>query len=217
VSTRTYGQLCPVARALDIVGERWTLLIIRELLLGPKRYRDLLAQLSTMGTNRLSDRLKTLTAHGIISRRVLSAPADGAVYELTELGEELRPLILGLASWGSKLAPQESADPQSARAELIALSVAARTPPTATIGLRENYDFRVGDEHFHIAIDDGTAAARSGPSPTDPAITVDCDLPTFAQLTSGQMSPSRALRSSAVEIDRKPSELTRAIRVLTAR
>src|SRR5271166_6431137 len=92
MATRTYHQMCPVARALDVVGERWTLLIVRELLLGPKRFKERMARLPAMGTNRLSERLKMLAAQGVLQRRTLPAPADVTVYELTALGEELRPI-----------------------------------------------------------------------------------------------------------------------------
>src|SRR5271165_5227628 len=161
MATRTYRQMCPVARALDVVGERWTLLVVRELLLGPKRFKELMARLPAMGSNRLSERLKALAAQGVVERRTLPPPADVAVYELTELGEELRPIVLGLAAWGSRLTPDERIDPGTARAELIALTLAARIPRQLAAGLHESYEFRVGEEHFHIAVDDGEAAARS--------------------------------------------------------
>ena len=91
---KTYGQLCPIARSLDVLGERWTLLVVRELLLGPKRFKDLLAVLPAMGTNRLSERLASLTADGIIRKSALPPPASISVHELTERGEQLRgPLM----------------------------------------------------------------------------------------------------------------------------
>ncbi len=216
MSARSYRQLCPVARALDVVGERWTLLVVRELLLGPKRFKELMARLPAMGTNRLSDRLKALTADGVVARRTLPSPADVAVYELTPLGEELRPLVLGLASWGSRLAPDERVDPASARAELIALSLAAQSPPEASVGLHESYEFQVGEERFHIAIDDGQASARSGASPRAPEVLASCDLPTFAELAWGNLSPSQALRTGRIHTDGAATTLTRAFRILAA-
>src|SRR4051794_38446488 len=100
MATRTYGQMCSIARALDVLGERWTLLVVRELLLGPKRFKDLLEILPAMGTNRLSDRLKTLQAAGVVTRRALPPPAGAQVYELTEAGQRLRPAIYCLGAWG---------------------------------------------------------------------------------------------------------------------
>jgi DNA-binding HxlR family transcriptional regulator len=216
MSTRSYRQMCPVARALDVVGERWTLLVVRELLLGPKRFKELMAHLPAMGTNRLSDRLKALTVHGVVTRRTLPPPADVAVYELTPFGEGLRPIVAGLASWGSRLAPDERVEPSSARAELIALMLAGRSPRQASAGLHESYEFQVGGEHFHVAVDDGAVTARSGASPREPALRASCDVYTFAQLAEGQLSPSHALRSGRVRIAGKPAALTRAFRVLTA-
>jgi DNA-binding HxlR family transcriptional regulator len=214
MATRTYRQICPVARALDVVGERWTLLIVRELLLGPKRFKELMARLPAMGTNRLSERLKALTAQGVVERRTLPPPADVAVYELTPRGEELRPIVLGLAVWGSQLAPDDRVDPATARAELIALTLAAQIPREASAGLHETYEFRVGDEHFHIALDDGEVAARSGASPREPAVVVDCDLPTFARIAWGKLTPSQALNSGDARISGETPAVTRALRAL---
>ena len=216
MATRTYQQMCPVARALDAVGERWTLLIVRELLLGPKRFKELMARLPAMGTNRLSARLKTLVAQGVVERSTLPAPADVAVYELTALGEGLRPIVLGLASWGARLPFDQRVDPKSARAELIALGLAAQSPREVSSGLHESYEFHVGDEHFHVSVDDGAVVARSGPSRREPAVEVSCELPTFARLAWGDLSPSRALRSGEASIAGRPTAFTRAFRVLAA-
>jgi DNA-binding HxlR family transcriptional regulator len=214
MATRSYHQMCPVARALDVVGERWTLLVVRELLLGPKRFKDLMARLPAMGTNRLSERLKSLVAQGVVERRTLPPPAEVAVYELTALGEGLRPIVVGLGTWGSQLAADERVDPGTARAELIALTLAAQSPREASAGLHETYEFRVGDEHFHIAVDDGDVLARSGASPREPALVVACDLGAFARLAWGGLTASQALRSGDVRIAGEPAELTRALRVL---
>jgi len=214
MATRTYHQMCPVARALDVVGERWTLLVIRELMLGPKRFKELLARLPAMGTNRLSERLKTLVAQGIVERSTLPPPADVPVYELTAFGEGLRPIVLGLGSWGSELPFDERVDPANARAELIALGLSAGSPREASSGLHETYEFRVGDEHFHLAVDDGEVVARSGAGPREPVLVVSCGLPTFARLAFGELTPSRALRSGEARITGRPAAFTRAFRVL---
>src|SRR5947199_10383546 len=97
--TKTYGQMCPLARSLDVLGERWTILVIRELLLGPKRFKHLLAALPAIGTNRLADRLRGLEAAGIARKAVLRPPAPVPVYELIADGERLRDRLpdLGLS------------------------------------------------------------------------------------------------------------------------
>src|SRR5450631_891320 len=100
---RTYGQFCPVARALDLLGERWTLLIVRELLTGPQRYSDLRDGLPGMWSNLLAQRLRDLDAAGLVQRRELPPPAARLVYELTERGRALAPVVYELARWGLEL------------------------------------------------------------------------------------------------------------------
>ena len=100
MTTRHYDQFCPLASALDIVGERWTLLIVRELLWGPQRYSDLRRALSGIGTNLLAARLKALEGIGAIEREMLPPPAASTVYRLTEMGRGLAPVVASLARWG---------------------------------------------------------------------------------------------------------------------
>ncbi len=100
---RSYEQHCGLARALDIVGERWTLLIVRDLLLGPRRYGDLLASLDGITTNLLAKRLREMTKLGLIEKRRLPAPASSEVYALTEAGRALEPAVMELARWGGRL------------------------------------------------------------------------------------------------------------------
>ena len=101
--TRTYGDPCGIARALDVVGERWALLVVRELLLGPKRFTDLRAGLPNLSPDVLSQRLRELEADGLVTRRRLPPPAGSKVYELTERGLELEPVILALGRWGTSV------------------------------------------------------------------------------------------------------------------
>jgi DNA-binding HxlR family transcriptional regulator/uncharacterized protein YndB with AHSA1/START domain len=99
---RSYGQFCGLARALDKVGQRWTLLIVRELLLGPKRFTDLRDSLPGMATNLLADRLRQLRDDGLVRQREMSPPSGSMVYELTEVGESLRPVVQELIHWGGR-------------------------------------------------------------------------------------------------------------------
>src|SRR5580693_5149596 len=99
-TTRTYGDACGIARALDIVGERWALLVVRELLLGPQRFSDLRRALPGASSNLVTDRLRELQRSGVVRRRKLAAPAGSWVYELTEWGQELEPIVLALGGWG---------------------------------------------------------------------------------------------------------------------
>jgi DNA-binding HxlR family transcriptional regulator len=206
--------MCPVARALDVLGERWTLLIVRELLLGPKRFKDLLAALPAMGTNRLSDRLSKLQEAGVIAHATLPPPAGVPVYELTPSGELLRPAIYGLAVFGGQLPMAPNVDVASGRAELLALGLAGMSPSELTAGLEEAYEFRVGDEHFHIAVADGTASTRTGPAPGGADVIVECDLQTFLALITGQTTADAAVASGALRFDGERALLWRALELL---
>lgn len=208
---KTYGQICPIARALDILGERWTLLVIRELLLGSKRFNELLAVLPVMGTNRLSEKLKALTDHAIIR----STPSKVPAYELTELGEQLRKPLLQLGVWGLQLPVDERIDLSGIRAELIALSLAGASNPTKSAGLRAIYEFHVGSEIFYIRVNDGDVMVRSGSADEPTDIDLKCDLKTFLDLALGRISPSAALSTgSASLLQGRRETLTQAFRLL---
>src|SRR5262249_51227806 len=105
---KRYGQTCAIARALDVVGERWSLLLVRELSLGPRRYRDLATGLPGIPRNLLAARLKDLQAAGVIPRRTLPAPTDVTLYELTDAGRALQPILNELLDWGLRYGPEPS-------------------------------------------------------------------------------------------------------------
>ncbi len=215
VTTKTYGQMCPLARSLDVLGERWTILVIRELLLGPKRFKHLLATLPGIGSNRLSDRLRGLEDAGIVRKTVLPAPATVPVYELTAGGERLRDPLLALGLWGLDLPLDDRIDPGTTRADLIALCLTATQTELVDPSRRETFEFHVGDEVFHLQLRDGRVLARSGPSPTERALTVDCDLQTFLELALRQVTPSQALKDRRVTIlHGTRTSLTEVFRVL---
>lgn len=216
MSNKTYGQLCPMARALDILGDRWTLLLIRELLLGPKRFKDLLAMLPAMGTNRLSERLAMLVDSGVT--RPTTLPASASAYELTEFGEQLRQPMIALGLWGLSLPVDERIDPSSARAELIALCLTGVSDPATSAGLHEVVEFQVGAETFHIQIDDGTVLARSGASAKPADLQAECDMDTFMALALRQITPSSALRRGQVRLLRgSQPAFTRVFKILEHR
>jgi DNA-binding HxlR family transcriptional regulator len=215
--TRTYGQLCPIARSLDVLGERWTLLIVRELLLGPKRFKDLLAELPAMGTNRLSDRLKSLEADGVIAKTTLPPPGEAQVYILTDLGERLRQPVVSLAQWGAGLPLDERLDPSTARGVLLALVRCATAPPELLRGVRETYDFTIGPERFHIIVDKDRAIPRSGPAPVSADATVHCGLQTLLMLDAGALTPARARREHNARIDGRADAVRRAFAIMRRR
>ena len=200
MTTKTYGQMCSIARSLDVLGERWSILVIRELLLGPKRFKSLLAALPGIGGNRLSDRLKGLEEAGIIRRTTLPAPASVPAYELTDLGERLREPLVALGLWGLDLPADERIDPQAMRAELIALSLAGTQVEPLDPARRDAFEFHVGDEVFHLQLRDGRFLARSGPSPNDPVVIVSCDVQTFMELALRTLTPSQAAKDGRATI-----------------
>jgi DNA-binding HxlR family transcriptional regulator len=215
--TRTYGQMCPVARSLDVVGERWSLLIVRELLLGPKRFKDLLTELPAMGTNRLADRLKSLEADGVLAKATLPPPGEAQVYVLTESGERLRDVVVSLAQWGATLPIDDRIDRSTGRGALLALVRCATAPAELVSDVRETYDFAVGDERFHIIVNGGTALPRSGPAPVTPDVTVECDLMTLVMLDAGALTPAAARREHDARIDGPAPAVRRALRIMRRR
>ncbi len=198
--SKTYGQMCPLARSLDILGERWTLLVVRELLLGPKRFKHLLAAFPSIGANRLSERLRGLEQAGVVRRATLPAPAAVPVYELTPLGERLRDPLLRLGLWGLDLPVDERIDPATARADLIALGLTAAQPEPLDPARCETVQFDIGDEALHLQLQDGRFLARSGPSPSAPVLRVACDLDSFIALALRVITPAQALGDGKLAI-----------------
>jgi DNA-binding HxlR family transcriptional regulator len=215
VTTKTYGQVCPIARSLDVLGERWTILVIRELLLGPKRFKHLLAALPGIGTNRLSERLRGLEEAGIARKTVLPPPATVPVYELTPDGERLRDPLLALGLWGLDLPLDDRVDPGTARADLIALCLTATQTDLLDPERRETFEFRIGDEEFHLQLRRGRFLARSGPAPSDPSLKVACELATFMDLALRRVTVSQALKDGRVTVlQGLRTSLTELFRVL---
>lgn len=191
MSTRSYDQYCGAARALDVVGERWALLVVRDLLLGPKRYTDLQAGLPGIGPNVLSARLRGLVDAGVVRRRQLPPPSAATVYELTPLGEELRPVVRELVRWGRNLLGEPPPGEQLQLGWLV-VALEASFRPEAARGLHESYEYRIDGEVFHVDIEDGRIAAREGEA-ADPAFVVVSDVETFLAVASQQLSPEDAV------------------------
>ncbi|ELP62614.1 transcriptional regulator, HxlR family [Streptomyces turgidiscabies Car8] len=199
-TARTYGQMCPLARSLDVLGERWTLLIVRELLLGPKRFKDLVDILPALGPNRLTTRLRGLEDAGVVQRTTLPPPAGVAVYELTERGEGLREPLTSLGRWGLGLPPSPDIDPKTTRVDLIASSVSSAVAPDKLVGLKEIYEMHVGRETFHVEIADGRMRTRSGRAPVRPDLEVACRVRTFLKLILGGTQAVDAVQSGDLQV-----------------
>lgn len=184
MTKRTYNQTCSVAGALDVLGERWTLLLIRELLTGPKRYNDLLDALPGIGTNLLADRLKSLMNDELITQRRLPSPAAASVYELTEAGRSLEPVLLELVRWGMRHR-RKAKKSATYRATWTAVAMRAFFRPERARGLRLSCEFRVGDEVFHAQVRDGKLHTAAGPAP-DPDVAVTTTPEIFRRFESGE-------------------------------
>ncbi len=212
MSKRSYNQYCAVARALDIVGERWTLLLVRELLMGPKRFKDLLEGLPGIGTNLLTARLKDLERYGLVQRATLPPPAGSKVYELTELGRLLEPVLAALGRWGLEFldTPNQEDDFRPAWA-MVAMHYALK--PEAASGLQETYEFHIDEEAFHLRVKDGEVEALQGPA-VEPDLVVRGGTQAFLALATGQVEPEEALDSGEIRIEGDQETLARCVEVL---
>jgi DNA-binding HxlR family transcriptional regulator len=196
-----YGQACAIARALDVAGERWSLLLVRELTLGPRRYRDLASGLPGIPSNVLAGRLKDLQAAGVITRRTLPAPADVPVYELTGAGRALQPALKELLDWGLRYGPEPSQDDVGQPGWGL-LGAAGR--PTA-LPAGQMCELRVGPEFFYLSSDAGKLTVRRGPAPDGDAVVI-MSTDTLYSLLTGQTTVTDAVRHSTVNGD---SEIAR--------
>jgi DNA-binding HxlR family transcriptional regulator len=211
--SKDYEQYCPLAHALGVVGERWTLLVVRDLLHGPKRYTDLAEGLPGIGTNVLASRLRDLEKFGIVRKRKLPPPAASTVYELTEYGLELEEVMCALARWGARSlgppGPDDELYPEWGVNALPALFNAE-----AARGLTETYVFAVGLDLFTARIDDGRLHASVGAA-DDADLRVETDMDTFFGLASGDLSPSDAIATGRARIEGEPAVFERCFNVLS--
>jgi len=206
---KRYGQACAIARALDVVGDRWSLLLVRELTLGPRRYRDLATGLPGIPSHVLAARLKDLQAAGVITRRTLPAPADVTVYELTGAGRALQPALHELLDWGLRYAPEPSRD--DAEQPGWGLLGAAGRPTALPAG--QTCELRVGPEVFYLGSDAGELTVRRGPAPDGDAV-VTMPAGTLFSLLTGQTTVTGAVRHATVGGD--PGIARRALGPLAA-
>ncbi|MGH3380940.1 MAG: winged helix-turn-helix transcriptional regulator [Actinoallomurus sp.] len=192
---RTYDDPCGVARGLNVIGERWALLVVRELLFGPKRFTDLHHGLPTASQNVLSQRLRELERTGVVRRRRLGPPAATWVYELTEWGRDLEPLLFQLARWGSR-APMTSGNELSADALMFAL----RTSFDATDVRDGTYEIRLGDDRFRAEITGGRLDLARGTAERPDAV-LDTDTATLRSVVFGGQNLGEAVRQGHLRVN----------------
>lgn len=193
---KRYDQYCPVAHALELVGERWALLVVRELLNGPKRYTDLAGALPGIGTNILANRLRDLEGAGVIQKRRLPPPAAASVYELTPYGEELREPLYALGRWGAR-----SLGPPTTKDHLAPGWLVNAVRATCTGGCVPDkvFEIRVDDHAVTARFDDGELLVEEASSP-EADVVIETDPASLFRIASGEVPIRKALESKAVKV-----------------
>jgi DNA-binding HxlR family transcriptional regulator len=199
VPNAPYRQFCPLARAVEIIGERWTLLVVRELLLRPSRFSDLLGRLDGISTSVLADRLAGLEEAGLLRRAVLKAPVPATVYELTDDGHGLEPAVFELTRWGyRRLLPVRPDDRLDAEWVRLALTACADRSATR----RSSFAVEVraaGGENVTVYVSCGPRGTAVHPPPGTAHTTIAGDPETLLRIVSGQLSPVEAHMSGHIE------------------
>lgn len=189
-----------MARAVDVLGERWAFLIIRDLLIGPQRFTDLRRGLPKIPTNVLTTRLKELEEAGVVERVILPRPETAVVYQLTDYGQQLDEIVLALGRWGAQRlgdpGPEDIVTPNS-------LTMAMRTTfnPEAAKGVKASFEMHAGDIVLHMIIENGALISAPGPMP-DADLVIETG-PEIRSLMAGEVTPAQALKRGIVSVKGK--------------
>jgi DNA-binding HxlR family transcriptional regulator len=210
ITMRTYGDGCGIAHGLDLVGERWALLVVRELLLGPNRFTDLRAGLPNASPNVLSERLRELERAGVVRRAKLPPPAGARVYELTDWGRDLEEAVGALGRWAARSPSLPRDAPKSVDSVVLALD--ALFDPAAADGLRARYELRLGEHRFHVEIADGRLRLGRGGADR-PDATIETDHVTLDAVLWGDRRLADARRSGELKIDGDAEAVGRFVRL----
>jgi DNA-binding HxlR family transcriptional regulator len=196
---RSYAQLCGIATALDVIGDRWTPLVVRDLMLGSLRFGDLVDGLPGIGTNTLTARLKLLEEAGVVQRRLLELPDRGTVYELTDHGRELEPILMALGRWGTKSMGRLPAD-VATRSRWLVAAMLAFHDESRSVSRPMTWELRLDDGEFTVRAEGTDLAIVAGPA-AGPDLVVTTDDASLHGLLTGQLSVSRATRTRAARLD----------------
>jgi DNA-binding HxlR family transcriptional regulator len=205
---RKYDDGCAVSHALDLIGERWALLIVRELLLGPKRFTDLRAGVPGASPDVLAQRLRELKDAGVVRQRKLPPPVGSRVYELTDWGGELEPIVTQLGRWGSR-SPSLRHDAERSVDSLV-LSLRSLFDPRAARGFRATVALRIGDDRFSVRIADGWLQLARGEADR-PDAAVEADARTLAAVIHGDRDLADALQAGDVKIEGRIAAVERFV------
>jgi DNA-binding HxlR family transcriptional regulator len=210
MATRAYGQYCGFARSLDLIGERWALLVVRDLLVGPKRFSDLQRGLPKIPSNILTARLKELEESGLVRRRVQPRPSGGVVYELTEDGRNLEEAVIALGRWGAK----HLGEPRPG--EIVtddSMAMALRTIFRPECAAKDDvaFELHVGEIAVNAQVRDGSVVVGRG-SLAAPDLVIESG-PEIRALLAREITPKEALKSGAVRVRGKHALLERFVQL----
>jgi len=215
VANKVYGQYCGLAKALDVVGERWTLLIVRELSFGPRRFSDLVAGLDGISTAVLTERLARLEGARLIIRRALPPPAASNVYALTEDGQALGRAIIPLAAWGVRLlaaTPRKRTEPFRPAWGLLFLR--ETFDGAAARGVHDVYEFHVDDSVISVIVDDGQMQVIEGPSGRAVDVEIHVNATTFIDVGLGRLRGRDAIRQGTLRLVGNDAAIRRYSRII---
>lgn len=207
---RSYGQYCGFARALELVGERWALLIVRDLLIGPKRFGEIQRGLPGIPTNILTARLNELEDSGLVRRRLLARPAKGVAYELTEEGAGLETAVLAIGRWGARRLGEPRPD-ETITEDSIAMALRTTFRPEAAGKAKLTYLLKLGPIEVHARVRDGSVTVERGPI-AKADLTIETG-PALRLLMAHEISPGEAIKKRLVRITGDPKLLDRFVRI----
>jgi DNA-binding HxlR family transcriptional regulator len=212
---KVYGQYCGLAKALDLVGERWTLLIIRELFFGPRRFSDLLGGLRGLSTAVLTERLGRLEADGLIVRRTLPPPAASKVYVLTPDGRDLGRAMVPLAAWGVRILAANRRQRSEAFRPAWGLLFQRETfDARSAHGVHDVYEFHIDGSVVSVIVDDGEMEIMEGASGRRPDVEIHVDEATFIDLGLGRVRGREAIREGKLRVVGSEAALRRYAKIL---
>ncbi|HYO76662.1 MAG TPA: winged helix-turn-helix transcriptional regulator [Thermoanaerobaculia bacterium] len=195
---RTYEDGCATAHALDLIGERWALLVVRELILGPKRFTDLRAGLPGISPNVLTQRLEELERADVVRRRKLPPPAPASVYELTEWGLELERVIMALGRWGARSATLLQGFPLSTDA--LVLSFRTMFDSAYAEGFEASLELRIGDDRFRAEVREGELTLQRG-NASNPDAIIEASADALVAVAYGGRKFADAIRAGELKVD----------------
>jgi DNA-binding HxlR family transcriptional regulator len=212
-TARSYAQLCGIATAFDVIGDRWAALIVRDLLLGSLRFGELAEGLPGIGTNTLAARLKDLEGSGVVRRQLLPLPDRGTVYELTPYGRELEPILMGLGRWGTKSMGRLSPDIASRSRWLVAAMLAFHDEERR-VARPTTWELRLTDGAFTVRAK-GTDLTVAAGAPDDADLVITTGDEQLHRLLTHRLAPSEAVATGAVSVEGDVSELPRLLELFS--